>query len=660
MHEPLFLDRPLTFEKIAGPMTRLSDDAQKWEQEISQEAYRQLPYLSDFEIHVALDRVDEERGYAFGSIEVSPKSQMTYEERQDRPISKAHIPVIVRDQMMCPLDVFIYSDKYHPLTETRLRSTLFRPDTFDAARMRPPEPSIYYDLQPPLGDGRIGGGGIKLSHVKLATPILPQLHGRVLARHIDRVKTALLDPSFGAAMRNAPEGVQAAFHSAVQMTPSSAEKTAEASVLALKPNVVQLVKQANGRYLVKWANSDAYAPQHEMVDQAEAHRLLDSPDMIARTEADGTVTVSPDAAVKSTLSTPTDVKAADQFGIWSVQDTMGNELIGWVFPQVMSFDMQPLPLTLFTNGSQYGLQETIAGKLLGKATDMPRSVPRGYGCFYYLDHGNARAFVPMTVGNSFRRPDGSTGYQGNLDTGEQIVLHFAPELKAVTKVAEGEYVIPESLSWLPLKASVELVPDASLFMKTAQREWKHTVELVGDGSTWSFRGPAVAKLAHDQKSFLNRDQTAFIGTALGIDPSFMKEAMAKTASGERPAIFEKVRCIIPLAEKLAEAKTKVAGMLKELDVKNFDLIKEASVLDDALTVDKVLSLGFLNAENVGTFVDMLPGLEQAASRISEMLVASRLGMRDVPEVALARMMKALDDVILGLRRLKAKELGFLR
>ena len=93
-------------------------------------------------------------------------------------------------------------------------------------------------------------------------------------------------------------------------------------------------------------------------------------------------------------------------------------------------------------------------------------------------------------------------------------------------------------------------------------------------------------------------------------------------------------------------------------MRNHFLAKEASVLDDALTVDKVLSLGFLNAENVATFVDMLPGLERAASAISEMLVAARLGMKDIPEVALERMMIALEDVILGLQRLKQKELSY--
>lgn len=730
MHtQSLFLDKKLTFEKVAGPMTRLADDSQKWEQEITQEAYKQLPYLSDFEIHVVLDRVDEERGYAFGSIEMMPKSQMTFDERKERPLDKVHIPIVIRDQMMCPLDVFIHNKQYHPMTEARLRESLFRPDTFDAARMRPPEPSIYTDLQPPLGDGRIGGGGIKLAEaeptqaeldkqaffgnlmknaptkligseairagmqpvhdvssaaakilkkpsagaaakktlrsaeairgVKLATvlPLLPQLHGTVLQRHIDRVKMAMQDPSIRSILASAGDGVKAAFASAAQMTPTDVIASAKTAMISIPPNVVQFTKLANGKYLMKWANTEGYAPQEQQVDQQQAQSLMSEPDMVTRVEADGSVTVSPDAAVKQTLDTG-DIKAADQFGLWSVQDTNGNTLVGWVFPQLLSFDLQPLPLTLFSNGSQHALQEHVAGKLLGKSTDIPKGVPQGYGCFYYIDHGNAKAFVPMHVQSSFQRPDGGIGYTAQLDTGEQLVIYSAPELKTVQMTGEGEYAVPSTMCWLPLKAQVELVEEPQMFTKSAFRDWTGTVELLGDAGTFSFRGPAVAKLAQADKTFLDYRNAQFLGVALGIEPDALKTAMAQVSDGRAPTGFYGVRIITPLAEKIAEAKQKVASALAEVDIKNFDLTKEAAILDDALTTDKVLSLGFLNAENVATFVDMLPGLEAAASRIAEMLVASRLGMKDIPEVALERLLKAMDEVILGLRRLKQKELSF--
>ena len=69
--QPLFLDSELRFSgetKLAGMLTRLGDNVDNWAQEITQEAYKQMPFLSDFEPNVVLDKVDEERGFAFGSI----------------------------------------------------------------------------------------------------------------------------------------------------------------------------------------------------------------------------------------------------------------------------------------------------------------------------------------------------------------------------------------------------------------------------------------------------------------------------------------------------------------------------------------------------------------------------------------------------------------
>jgi hypothetical protein len=181
-------------------------------------------------------------------------------------------------------------------------------------------------------------------------------------------------------------------------------------------------------------------------------------------------------------------------------------------------------------------------------------------------------------------------------------------------------------------------------------------ELVGDGCVFSWRGPAVAKLASDQTKFLSRPDAEFMGVALGVSPGFIKEALSRSAKGELMS-FEGLKNITPFHEKMAAAEESVQEDLKsiEIPIRNYFLVKEASILEDALTADKILGLGFLNAENISTFIDMLPQLEATSSKIAEMLLASRVGMKDVPEVALERMLKALDDVIRGLKSLRHRE-----
>jgi hypothetical protein len=333
-------------------------------------------------------------------------------------------------------------------------------------------------------------------------------------------------------------------------------------------------------------------------------------------------------------------------------------MIGWVFPQVMSLDMTPLPLTLFNNGSQYAIQEHVAGEIAGKSVDLPKGNPAGYGCLYYIDHGTAKAFLPMTVGSTMRGPDGMVRYNATDEFGEPCNFYFSDSMKKVVKAGPNDYVVPTTVNWMPLRGKTELINQPMAFSKTASKDVAKA-ELVGDKDVFTWRGPAVAKLAQDQTKFISRDQAEFLGVAMGISPPFCKEAVARASKGEL-VTFDSLTPITPLHERMAEKRAEVRREINELDVPltNFFLVKEAAVLDDALTADKILGLGFLNAENVATFVDMLPGLEAASSKLAELLVAVRLGMKDIPEVAVERMLAALEDVIRGLRSLQQKEIRY--
>jgi hypothetical protein len=654
---PLFRDQPLQFkEKAAGTLTRLGDNTDNWPQEITQEAYKQLPFLSDFEPHVILDKVDEQKGAAWGSIECRPKTEMTVEEMHTSPIDKVHIPIIIKDQQLYPFDTFMNGKKYDHLTEGRLRAALFRPEPMDVPRQRPPEPSMTHELHPPL-TGVLGsklGSAMEL----LEVPVLPQLHGRVLQQHADRIKQACEDPSLRAQISNADEGVMAAFNSALSLQPTDPEKTASLVRDSIRPSVVQLKKLANGNVMVKWANPEAFAPQQQEVPMSVAQDLHGEQDLTGVMENDGTVTASPNAPIKETMEAE-EIKVADSFGLWKVQDLQGNTMIGWVFPQLMSLAMQPLPLSLFNNGSQHAVQENIAGEMAGKSVDLPKGEPRGYGCLYYLDGGNARAFLPLTVKSFMRGQDGITRYVAEDDFGSPLTFYYTDALKKVTRLGQSDYAVPTSVSWMPLRGKSELIAEPMAFSKTSSPNVV-MAELVGDGEVFSWRGPSLSKLASEKCQFIDRDEAAFLGVCLGLSPSFIKEAVDRASRGKCLS-FNNTRIITPAHEKMAAAQDSVREALDELEVPihNYFLVKEASVLDDALSVDKILGLNFINAENVSTFVDMLPSLEDTLSKMAELLNMVRLGEKEVPEAAVERMLVALEDVINGLKSLKQKERSYM-
>jgi hypothetical protein len=666
--QPLFLDHTPHFEgeeKIAGMLTHLGDNVDNWPQEVMQEAYKQIPYLAEFEPNVILDKIDEQKGFAFGSIEVRPKSSMTSEEAIMSGVEKVHIPIVVREQMLSPFDVFMHGRAYQHLTEGRLRAALFRPETMDAARTRPYDPSLVQDLQPPIraGYGGFGSGGVKFGSAGYqeelnVIPVLPQLHGRVLPEHIERLKVACQDPTMKSLVTGADEGVRCAFNSAMGLTPIDLEKSAQVVKSSMKPTVVQLQKLADGSVKVKWANPEMYAPQQSVVPMDVAQDLSGEQDLAGKLETDGTLTASPDSPIKRTMEAE-EVRSADAFGLWKVQDINGNSMIGWVFPQVLSLDLQPLPLALFNNGSQSALQEAIAGEMAGKSTDLPKGTPAGYGCLYYTDGGTARAFVPMTVTGTIRGPDGMVRYNASDDLGSKITFFYSDSMRKVIRVGESDYCIPTTVNWMPLRGRTELISDPMAFSKFASHSEAGIAELVGDRGVFSWRGPAVAKLASDQTKFLNRADAEFLGVLLGVSPPMCKEALDKAGKGQLMT-FNGLRVITPFSEKMAAAHSQVRKALDELDppIHNYFLAKEASLLDDSLTADKILGLGFLNAENISTFVEMLPAFEAAGSKLAEMLIAVRLGIKDIPEAALERMLVALEDVIRGLRCLQEKEVSF--
>jgi hypothetical protein len=92
---------------------------------------------------------------------------------------------------------------------------------------------------------------------------------------------------------------------------------------------------------------------------------------------------------------------------------------------------------------------------------------------------------------------------------------------------------------------------------------------------------------------------------------------------------------------------KIATALKR------DLIKEASMLTDPDSVDVVLSLNFINKDNLQSYVEQIPTMEKVQSKLAGMLVASRMGLAEVPEGAIKNSISGLTDVLDGLKLVKS-------
>jgi hypothetical protein len=110
----------------------------------------------------------------------------------------------------------------------------------------------------------------------------------------------------------------------------------------------------------------------------------------------------------------------------------------------------------------------------------------------------------------------------------------------------------------------------------------------------------------------------------------------KTANDLAGQVREKTASVISLFTEAAR------GLRK-------DLLKEAAVIPDPMAVDTVLSLGFLNPENLGVFISYMSVIDNAQAKMCELLLAARLGLREVPVGALEKAVKSTEEALEGLK-----------
>ena len=180
-------------------------------------------------------------------------------------------------------------------------------------------------------------------------------------------------------------------------------------------------------------------------------------------------------------------------------------------------------------------------------------------------------------------------------------------------------------------------------------------------------GGAVSKIA-DCGKWLPLEDATFVAAATGI-PERTALGLFKVAEdrGQAGITVANVRQIRPAAETLqvmlqkhaserqAHAATYGTGWEGPLLLKEAVAISSSQVSGEGGSVsgdgiDSVLSLGFLNDDNVGQFVNRLPILEDASSALAAMVYAIQLGYQPVPLAAAVRGMNGLDRVIQALKR----------
>jgi hypothetical protein len=153
---------------------------------------------------------------------------------------------------------------------------------------------------------------------------------------------------------------------------------------------------------------------------------------------------------------------------------------------------------------------------------------------------------------------------------------------------------------------------------------------------------------------LDRSQTKLILASLGCPMDKIAQAF-KIASRSGVAEFHNLNFIPTKAEKIASFRPKAGALIKAAKSIKRNLFKEASFIDNAQTVDALLSLNFVTPSNISKFIGKIPHFKASISNLASALLASRLGMKEIPEEATAVAMEKLIEVIEGLEKLRASQ-----
>jgi len=102
-----------------------------------------------------------------------------------------------------------------------------------------------------------------------------------------------------------------------------------------------------------------------------------------------------------------------------------------------------------------------------------------------------------------------------------------------------------------------------------------------------------------------------------------------------------------------EKQARVKNIIKQVCSKiRVNLIKEASALDDPEAVDVVLSLNFINEDSLNGYIENIRKMQNVSEDLAELLIASRMGLKDIDESSVKKAMDGLNKVIIDLEGVK--------
>lgn len=583
----------------------IGDQPESWQTNIANVALENNPYLSNYAVDVMLDKVDGDRGSAYGNLTIRNK----VEDNNINDVKSIKVPVIVQDNKLKPFDIMNDGGKILPLSEEKLRDALFTHNITELSNRRPlPDRYIGGQSAPPfLGYGGTSGYSYSYDGMGKFASVIDSIGITEEQKEamVDALSTKEMELAF---MKNA------GFSSIIEKIANKVPEQEDALCMQFK-------KLSHREVLVKWATTTGEFSQ--TVPTSKAANMLGSNEVFSLAPNDS-ITLTTNTAQKNTLDNRT-VKEVHCFGEYKVQTVEGDELLGYIIPMI-SLDNKQLPSFLFTNGSVSCVQPKIAGELVATGTKLPSNLLSGTGVFYLERDGSVVCSEPLEI----QHTEDNIVHCFDL-LGQELIINLV-DMNVPVQLGQNEFAIPSYAKFMRLpEEAVVLREDPVTFMKVANKlDPLYITRFYDDYYIESL----------EKRAYFDKEDAAFYLYKLGFNGKAELDKLVK--HGEEATLYG---AIYPQKE------------LKEdphLSVPFTETLKIAASLKDEDTIDKILSLSFINSDNVNKYIDMLPSFEDVEGKLADLLFASRLGITDIPEENVSLAMGHVGKILKGLKNIKEK------
>lgn len=674
----LFIDAP-DVEDVS--MTHLSSDSTQWPEEVITKLKERIPAVANMSLSVKFMHEDEENGAATGSVTVTTGEKT------------AVVPAIVKNFSLYPLDIIMCEGKIIPLNPDSFAS-IFASGTESAFGNLDEFPALT-QIDRYLRGESLQNAMFPPNWGRYAFASANDTEGKpypILASIVDTVdgsklqKLAQEDNASFARLYSTPHFEL--FQKLSSTRPvnmgeyrQGVDNLVMRTLHVLKkdgPNKYTLLSNMNKQF------SPAITPMDRDVASQFCSKVSDKPSSILHElDQNGEKIIIPedidgDAIFVARPHTEA-IVMADSYGRYNVRtNKTGVNVEGIVVPKVIDFDQNPVGAKLFLGKTLSTIQTEISGTRMDGMSDWKPcgGIPAvGQTGTFLLRDGEkgAVATVPVTIKSV--HSEGCCGYNEMkikaIDlSGKEIRLKTSgsKELQRIAKLdyslVDGtqrtEYTIPGCMEWIPMEGFDEISSNPMDYaIKLASHKLTgNPIVLLNRGyNEYELRGlDKYASHMGWNKTALDSTQAKFLLVSCNLGTQNVEKAMKVAQVTGKSEIHGITYPEIVNIEKVAAEKLAAPTLNKFIDDNlKANMLKVASYVENAQTVDAMLSLNFVNPTNISKFITKIPLFKAALSNLAACLLASRLGVKEIPEESTSSAISKLNDVIKGLEILRSTQ-----